>query len=514
MKRRNFVLALALALVATAVVSAGGGTQAPAASGSGTDPITFTIFIDHSWYPVDSFSGIIPEEITRLTGVKLEPTIGINAQQLGIMAGSGQLPDLVYTSSYITQMSDRDLSHSYEDLISQYKTGWVIPPKQLGIARGYSEDGKAYTVLNHYSEKKDWVGSQSVPMLPSLIYRTDLYRAVGSPPVRNFDELFDLFTKIKAANPRLGAVLKLNENWNLSFFNANAGLGVVNPEANSFVEQSNGQYIYYTRDPRFKEVLAFLNKCWRAGMISPDESYFVRGSTVPAAGEWFATSSCTQNSLPGTLADLQKINPAFEAAEMVPFANSNYNTSDLGWSGTFITKGIKNPERAIRFIQWMFTPDAQALTQMGRKGIEYTPNASGLPIFNKSWADSIVEGTQNNVYNTWFYLGGSEIVEADSRVATTDPKYVADAYKVLRDKFDNLPWIMAARPIGTSNEKIILDKISELTGTYNPRIIMANTTAEFEARYNEYITNANTTGLPQLETWVNNKIKEVMPMYR
>jgi putative aldouronate transport system substrate-binding protein len=508
MKRRIFSLVLVLALVATAV-SATGNREQSTASGSGTDPITFTIFVDHSWLPVDSFTGIIPEEITRITGVTLNPTIAINGEQLGIMAGSGQLPDLVYTQNMVTQMSDPDLVYSYEELISRYNTGWQIPVKQLGIGRGLSEDGKAYTILNHYSEKKDWVGSQSVPMLASLIYRLDLYQAIGSPPMRNLDELFDVFTKIKAANPNLQAILKLNDLWNLSVFTSNIGMGGA-----EYIEQSNGQYIYYTRDQRFKEVLAFVNKCWRAGFISPDESYFVRGSTVPAAGEWFAACSCTQNALPGTLADLQKINPNFTAAEMVPFPNSSFITSDTGWSGTFITKNNKNPERAIRFIQWMFTPEAQALTQMGRRGIDYNPNPSGLPIFSAQWAAAIANGTHDQVYNPWFYLGGSETVEADARVATTDPKYVADAYKVLREKFDNYPWIMAARPIGTSAEKVIMDKITELTNTYNPRIIMASTTAEFETLYNEYLTNANRTGLPQLETYVNNKIKQVMPLYK
>jgi putative aldouronate transport system substrate-binding protein len=99
-------------------------------------------------------------------------------------------------------------------------------------------------------------------------------------------------------------------------------------------------------------------------------------------------------------------------------------------------------------------------------------------------------------------------------VATTAPEYVADAYKVMREKFDNLPWIIGSRPIGTSNERVTMDKITELTTTYNPRIIMARTTAEFESLYNEYLTNANRTGLPQYEEYMNNKIKEVMPMFR
>jgi putative aldouronate transport system substrate-binding protein len=511
MKRKLSLIALCVLAAAVSLASCGGAREKQQASAG---PVTLSIFIDHPWYPVESFSGYIPEEITRLSGVVLEPTIAIDGQQLGVMIGSGELPDLVYTSSFISQMSDPDVSYSFEELIEKYKTGWKIPPKQLGIARGKSEDGKAYTILNHYSEKADWVNSQSVPMLPSLMYRTDLYQAIGSPPMRNFDELFAVFGKIKQAYPNLGAVLKINRDWNVSIFAAMTGLGVTDPRGRNFIEQSDGQYVWYTRDPRFRQALAFLNKCWQAGFVSPDESFFVVGSTVPPIGEWFASSACTQNQLPGSIAEHQAINPSWTLAEMVPFETSSFVSSNVGWSGTFITKSSKNPEAAIKFIQWMRTPEAQALTQMGRPGIDYTLNASGLPDFSAEWNAALRDGTHNKLYNPWFYLGGSETVEADSRVAPTDPALVKDAYQFMRDHYDNLPWVAAANPIGTSDEKVILDKIIELGNTYIPRLVMASTDAQFNSLYDEYLTNAGRTGLPKLEAYENEKIKEVMPLYR
>jgi putative aldouronate transport system substrate-binding protein len=191
MKKRIFSFTLIIMLAAAAVVNAGSQKEADT---SGVT--TLSIFIDHSWYPVETFTGIIPDEITRLTGIRLEPTIAINDQQLGVMIASGDLPDLVYTQTKTTQMSDPTVSWSYEELIQKYRTGWNIPAKQLGIGRGLSEDGKAYTILNHYSEKADWANSQSVPMTGSVMYRADLYEAIGSPPMRNFDELFVVLTRI------------------------------------------------------------------------------------------------------------------------------------------------------------------------------------------------------------------------------------------------------------------------------------------------------------------------------
>ncbi len=473
------------------------------------EPITLTVFIDHPWYPVESFTGIIPEEITRLTGIVLEPTIALDGNQLGVLIGSGDMPDLVYTQNLVDQMSNPDISYCIEDLIAEYGIDWDISAKQLGIARGLSEDGKAYTILNHYSEKADWADSNAVPMVGSIMYRTDLWEQMGKPPMTSFDELFDALVMAKEQFPDLAAAMKINQNWNTLVTRYFNGMGQLD-----FIEQADGKNVHYSEDPRYKEMLAWLNKCWRAGLISPDESYFVTGSTAVPTGTWFISFGCTQNMLPGALTDLRKLNPDYCAAELVPFAESQFITSDTGWSGTFITKSNKNPEASIRFLAWMFTPEAQALTQMGREGIEYTLNEQGLPVFSEDWLKALNDGTHNQVYNPWFYFGGSELVEADSRVAPTDPALVADAYKVMRERFDNLPWVMAASPKGSSDEKVIFDKIKEMIKTYEPKIIMADSDEAFEKLYDEYIINAKKTGIEKLDAYMDVKIAEVMPLYQ
>jgi putative aldouronate transport system substrate-binding protein len=163
----------------------------------------------------------------------------------------------------------------------------------------------------------------------------------------------------------------------------------------------------------------------------------------------------------------------------------------------------------------MFTPEAQALTQMGREGIEYTLDDRGLPVFNDEWKKAIADGTQAVVYNPWFYLGGSELVESVGRIATTPPELCVDAYTIMRDRYVNKPWIKAAQPVGSSSdEKIIFDKINELRKTYEARMVLAKTEDEFESLYNEYVTNAETTGIVKLQDFMSENIKAMMPMFQ
>ena len=506
--KRKVSLLIAVCLLATICLAAPAfSEEAPLLS----EPVTLSIYIDHSWYPVETFTGIIPDEIKRLTNVTLDPTVAIDQEQLGVMIASGDLPDIVYTQNMIDRMSDPEVSYSYEDLIAQYNVDWQISDKQLGIGRSYSTDGKAYTVLNHYSEKADWEGiTGAAPMVGSLSVRGDLLEAIGNPQLNSLDDLFNAYGLIKAAYPDV-VPLKINENWNVLVLRYLNGMG-----GTDFLEQADGTYLHYSVDPRYKDILTWLNKCYQAGYVISDDPYFVRGSTAIAVDKSFTSLVCTQNGIPGTNGDLAQIDPSYYVYELTPWEVSNYTTADLGWSASFIPLSSRNPEAAIKFIAWMFTPEAQSLTQMGREGIEYTLNDSGLPVFSQEWKDAIAAGaaTHNRIYDPWFYLGGSEIVEAITRCATTDQNLVGEAYNVISSKFDNYPWVKAGEPIGDTDEKVIFDKIKELSSTYDRKIILAADDAAAEAMYQEFIANAQRTGIDQLNAYVTEKIIEAMPLYQ
>ena len=42
--------------------------------GDPDDPIELTVFLNHTWYSTESFTGVIPDEITKRTGIRLVPT--------------------------------------------------------------------------------------------------------------------------------------------------------------------------------------------------------------------------------------------------------------------------------------------------------------------------------------------------------------------------------------------------------------------------------------------------------
>lgn len=473
----------------------------------GDKQVTLTLFYDHTWIPTDDFTGIIPEEITRLTGVTLDVTYAVDANQLGVLAASGDLPDLVYTQNMIDRLSDPNLCYSIEDLIEQYSVNWDITSNQLGIARGLSADGKAYTILNHVSTKADWEGSSSAPMVGTLCYRSDLLEELGNPEITDMDSLYAVLEKAHEAHPEL-VTLDLDEYWNVSVFRYLLGMGGL-----EFLEQEDGSYISYAEDPRYVEILKFLNKCYRAGFLSTDSPYFVAGSKAISNDMKFSATTSTQNGINGMNADVKKLDPSYEFHEMVPWDTADYTVSDYGWSGLFITKQNKDPETSIKFMAWMFTPEAQRLCQMGREGIDFTYDENGKVQFSDEWKEAMANGTHDKLYNPYFYFGGSETVEADARCATHDPAWTAEAYAIIRERYDNYPWIQAAQPIGDTDEKVIWEEFKELRNTYERKIIMADSDEAFDGLVQEFFANAERVGLSRLDAYMTEKIAELKPLY-
>ena len=139
-----------------------------------------TVFLNHTWYSTESYTGIIPEEITKATGVTLNPTKAMDSQQLGMMIASGDLPDLVFTSDLMDKLSSPSLCYSYNELIEEYGVDWDVTSIQQQNAKAFSSDDNYYCVLSHFASNEDWAKTKSVPMVASVIYRADILEALKS----------------------------------------------------------------------------------------------------------------------------------------------------------------------------------------------------------------------------------------------------------------------------------------------------------------------------------------------
>ena len=478
---------------------------------------TLSVFINHSWYPTKTFTGIIPEEITEQTGVKLDPTIAVDDKQLGVMIASGTLPDLIYTCDNLDRLSNADLCYSYDDLISEYNIQWNIDPLLRGNALAYSTDNKIYCVPNHFSTTQDWTEQNfGVPMLPTLLYRKDLYEKLGSPKLETLDDLTALFGMVEEQMPDITPFTFDTYNWRFRILQIWTGCTWTN-----FPKQEDGTYKHYTETTNYYDMLKMLNGWYRAGYMTADN--FAATTTtakVPyQSGKAFCFTGPTQDT--ENQAALTSLDPSYISVESMPLSDYKYLTSDIGWSGCFITKNCSDPEAAIKLMAWMFTPEAQMLTQNGREGIEYTIGDNGIPVFSQEWVDATANDTLKDIYNPWYYFGGSAIAESFGRCASIKnyDKYYKTPDDAVRNLYENDPWIKASEPISGTDENDILVTLDAndpngMIATYEAKVIMSDSDAAFEKNYQEYMDAEKNVSIEKLDAYMNKTIPEIEKRYQ
>lgn len=474
------------------------------------EPITLTCFIDFNWYWSDEWVGIIPEEITARTGVRLDITRAVDDQQLGIMIASNDLPDLVYTAANLDRLSNPDLCYSYNELIDKYGLDWQPNEMQITNAKAYSTDGNYYMLLQNFATQAEVEASASVPMLTTLAYRADILEKLGNPPMSTMDEYLDVLAMVKEQYPDL-IPCTFSPVWGLECFRVWCGL------SSADYMEYDGKIISKINHPKYIDWLKFCNKMYREGYILADnfaiedndsKAYLQNGMAF--SGAYYTQGECYRYG------EMSKaVDPDARIMEAAPMSKDGYYSREgIGWSGMFITKNNQYPEESIRFMEFMNSIEGQHLSVWGREGIEYTMGEDGLPKFSDEWmAASTDETAFYGIYNPAFAFGVSAVVEAEGRCAVLPEDYRA-VYPLINELVRVEPWITYGMPTGDTEEKVILDKFNDYILNVEPKIILSESDEEFDANYNEMMANAKSIGIDTLEAYLTEHVMAAKELYQ
>lgn len=479
--------------------------------GDPEDPIELTVFLNHTWYDTESFTGIIPEEITRRTGIKLVPTKATDYTQLGVMASSGELPDLVFTSQMMDILSDPEICYSYDELIEKYNVDWDIPESDITNAKAFSQDDHYYFVFSHTSSNEDWAKTKAVPMVASIQYRKDMLDELGMEEPTNLEELNNVFEAVKQKWLDVTPLVFAVTTWTLDPFKIYTGSTL-----QSYTPNDAGGYDITAKTPEFKAYLEYCNSLYQNGYINADNFSWESADAEAAmsSGKAFAVVGNTQGTGAAIKNGLAQIAPDAEIYEMKPLSDNTLINSEIGWCGTFITKNNKNPEASIRFLQFLFSEEGQKLSQWGREGIEYTLDDRGMPVFSEEWQKSIDDNTNTDLYNTNYYFGGSKILEAEARCAV-QPEQYQESNDAIRATYDNQEWYVYAAPkVSDGQYKVTEDKMVDYIKTGQAKVILSADDEEFEKNYAEFIGQLDEMNVDELAAWMSPRLNDAKKLFR
>ncbi|WP_078544708.1 extracellular solute-binding protein [Litchfieldia alkalitelluris] len=451
-----------------------------------------TIFVDHSFWPLTEWSGEVPEAITEKTGIKLNVQVASDAQQLPLMISSGDLPDLVFTQGNFQQMSNADISYTWDELIEKYNIqDFEIDP--MARVLNQASDGKLYSIRNGFTTPGVF---QSTPAalgnIPALSLRTDILEELGNPKIETLDDLVNVLKEVKSKYPEMKPLV-LNPAVLGHYFKVNFGA--------SYLQNFrivDGEVKYYIAQPEQYDYYMFMNKLYREGLISAENFTWKDTNQAKAMiinGEAFAIANLTDMYTINS--EIKASGKDFEISQLTKLIGENpvMSADSAGWSGTFITKKAKNPEAAIKFLQFMQSDEGQMLGLWGVEEQHWTMDKpieeGGYPTFKY---DSQSAAEHKKIGSVWWGL------LADKGIYAQVQRYVPGS-TITEALIDAKQYTKGNPLLGgivlpvDSDEQVIKANLDNMIKNEEAKIYLAQSEAEAKQAYENMMKIAKDIGI-------------------
>jgi len=522
--RRIYAILLSVMLV-LALASAGCAKTAPAtappaaspkaASETPPAPITFTMFVNHTWFWVDSFGGRpVDDEITKRTGVSLSIVKASDANQMSVLVASGEYPDMFYTYRNANLLTNPQVCYTWPELIKQYDPGFVLSPYELAV--NAAPDGNVYTIRNMYFTPEEWADPRSLPSpgLGSIDVRQDMMDKMGLPPIKNLTDFENALIKAKATYPDSTPLLLNMGDIGIQYFYCLFGLD----SGFSTNLYADGNKVYYRiNHPAYKATLQFLNKLYREGLLSaemltysPEQVKGVLESGKVFASAGFAGSEEQDNSV----YQASNVEGTWKLLPIKMTDKATYTDDGAGWAGVFISKKCKDPGRAIKFMEFMKSVEGGRLTNWGIEGVHYNLDSQGYPVWTPEFGEMMkdYENTIKKVGISAWQFAASGKYEGIRNYNPNIP-VTLQALKDWKTIYQFKPWFQQIIPEIDTDENNTYTKLKQLDQDTEIQLIVQKTEADFNAKFDELIQKANDMGMSGFQDWLTGRYATVYARY-
>lgn len=493
------VLALFLCLILTLACLP---VMAEDAAQRDTSPIELSMFVDHTWFWIDSYVDTpVAQKLTEATGVTLDVTKATDDTQLPVLIASGNYPDMIYTSRLANQLANDKICYAYNDLIAQYAPDYPVTEKQIQV--NTAPDGNYYAIMNMMMTEEILENPYVLPHLsaPTAFVKGDIYEALGSPELTNLDQVYELLTKCKEQYPDMIPLMTCwgegtPEAYVLSRFGINSDV------------YADGSEIKFSFDqPEYKEALAYMNKLVREGLIAVESLIYNNDQKLQALA--------SQNVFM-VFGNLNYIDTANESlisdgkSERYVLINSSlsdkatYMDTSIGFSNTYITKNCKAPDRAIQYMEYCSSEEGQRLTAWGVEGKDYTLK-DGVPVLSEETA-----ALRNSNYDKmvaelgigcWCFGVGGGMENMLNNYSLSEDKiaYLEEVKKT----WTLAPELYLVTPKEDIDETVIYNKIIDFRKAQVMKVIASGSDEEFESNWTAFIDGVNSMGKQQVCDWMS-----------
>lgn len=481
-----------------------------------TSPIELGYYANFSWFSLD-WNDATAERVTAKTGVDLnfmKPVVD-DGQKLNMMIAGNQLPDILTldkNDAALKKMAEAGMLWSLDELIDQYAPKMrEILPKEI-LSNYQMADGKTYQFTT-WIQGEAWqkaareydqiVGTNQ----PVMTVRKDYYDEIGRPEIKNMADFIAAVKQMKENHPDKIGFYPADGSMSADEFGKSAKLshyGIQMGLSTDFAEKDGGiQWV--VRDDKFKEPMKYLNEMYLEGILTKDPFIDTKDVGKAKIEQGDVISYCW------TISDGEKVpgdNPETTYEILPPFETYGQIRTGAGWLATVIPKTCKNPERAIRFLEYLASVEGHSDVSWGIEGDTYQDPVAGAqwhmvdgkPVLLEEYvkdknADWGGVASRNGLGEYW--IACNELLwnlpwwnDQDERMNKFNEQF--GKYVEFRPELD------IQDPSPESEEGIIRQKAFSLLQQYSVKMIF---TEDFESVYQEFIQKIDELGMNKVEAY-------------
>ncbi len=465
------------------------------------------------------------KKVVENTGVRPKIIIPTNggSEKINLLTATNALPDLLTfdaSSSDMDTLIQSNKVYPLDELIEKYAPDFKEQiPEVIWEQVKNRDDGKLYGLPSFFID-----GTGSLSGTQGYNVRADIYEAIGSPDMTTPDGFVDALKKFKEQYPTIDGKesipLDMNQQcWGLYILERS--FGIVD---NSYVDE-NGDVKVKWRNPKYRDLVKFMARLNREGLL--DKNMYVKQSNQIDEDRALGVSFCVPASLDqlwNASAVMQRTNPnayykmvepmrAVEDPVFQPVYPYSY------WTITGISKDSKDPEKAVKFLQYLWSREGNFLMNYGIEGENYTLDADGdlekteyALEQEANNADKYMQETGIMSFRFLYYPGYFKTKEGAS---TEDPKRQAD--REIACKYAKLADVNLSRFIEpTKNDADILTIKENMDSVVNSTIYKYTLEADEDkalAALDGMLQEFDRIGVGKLEEFRTQQYKKNVEMF-
>jgi len=463
MKKKLIALLLSATMITGMLSGCGNDAETPTVTdtaGSSTedsteavldlDPVTFT-FYNADGSEEDPWTDPVALAITEATGVTLNMDYPVDGtdERISLMIAEGRYPDLIFAKGGAASLVEAGALIDMTELIEEYGPNIkALYGDQYHKLRYSSETEAIYQLCSN------GVGSTSLESSGTSQLQFDVLAYNDYKVPESLEELESLIKAYMADNPTIdglntiGISISVSDwHWYITLANPAGFIADASPDNGQWIinDADNYSAVYKHTTEEEKEYFEWLNRMYLEGILDSDfatqthDDYLAKISTgrvlclLDANWDYADAERILENDgkfgrtyagLPLTMTEETK------AASLMD------QGLNVGW-GVGISVDCKDPVRAIQFIDWLCTDEAQVLVNWGIEDVNYFVDENGMRYrteeeINASNTDIDYKKTTGVGYHNYpFPAYGTGVEDPTGNTYTTkSKKSVTDEYNI------------------------------------------------------------------------------------